>query len=95
MQMNGLNVMITISKYWQEWSNPRLIVMVLNNRDLNQVTWEERVQLGDGKTESTQSIPDFPYHKYAELIGPEGHLRAMTRRRSARRGTRRWPPTAR
>jgi len=72
MQMNGMNVMITISKYWREWSNPRLIVMVLNNRDLNQVTWEERVQLGDGKTESTQSIPDVPYHKYAELLGLKG-----------------------
>jgi pyruvate dehydrogenase (quinone) len=72
MQMNGLNVMITISKYWKEWSNPRLIVMVLNNRDLNQVTWEERIQLGTGKTESTQSIPDFPYHKYAELVGLKG-----------------------
>ena len=72
MQMNGLNVMITISKYWKEWSDPRLIVMVLNNRDLNQVTWEERIQLGEGKTESTQSIPDFPYHKYAELVGLKG-----------------------
>ena len=72
MQMNGLNVMITISKYWKQWSNPHLIVLVLNNRDLNQVTWEERVQLGEGKTESTQSIPDFPYHKYAELIGLKG-----------------------
>ena len=49
-----------------------LVVLVLNNRDLNQVTWEERVQLGEGKTESTQSIPDFPYHKYAELIGLKG-----------------------
>lgn len=72
MQMNGLNVMITVSKYWKQWSDPRFIIMVLNNRDLNQVTWEERVQLGDGKTESTQSIPDFPYHKYAELIGLKG-----------------------
>ena len=72
MQMNGLNVMITISKYWKQWSNPRLIVLVLNNRDLNQVTWEERIQLGAGKTESTQSIPDFPYHNYAELLGLKG-----------------------
>jgi pyruvate dehydrogenase (quinone) len=72
MQMNGLNVMITISKYWKNWSNPRLIVLVLNNRDLNQVTWEERISLGAGKTESTQSIPDFPYHRYAELIGLKG-----------------------
>ena len=72
MQMNGMNVMITVSKYWKEWSNPHFILMVLNNRDLNQVTWEERVQLGDGKTESTQSIPDFPYAKYAELLGLKG-----------------------
>ena len=72
MQMNGLNVMITISKYWKQWSNPRLIVLVLNNRDLNQVTWEERIQLGSGKTELTQSIPNFPYHRYAELIGLKG-----------------------
>lgn len=72
MQMNGLNVMITISKYWKRWSNPTLVVMVLNNRDLNQVTWEERVQLGEPKTPATQSIPDFPYAKYAELCGLKG-----------------------
>ena len=73
MQMNGLNVMITISKYWKDWSNPHLIVMVLNNRDLNQVTWEERVQLGVGKTESTQSqFPTSPIDKYAELLGLKG-----------------------
>jgi pyruvate dehydrogenase (quinone) len=72
MQMNGLNEMITIAKYWKQWSNPHLIVLVLNNRDLNQVTWEERIMLGAGKTESTQSIPDFPYHRYAELIGLKG-----------------------
>ena len=72
MQMNGMNVMITVSKYWKQWSNPTFIMMVLNNRDLSQVTWEERVQLGDGKTESTQSIPDLPYAKYAELLGLKG-----------------------
>jgi len=72
MQMNGMNVMITIAKYWKQWSNPKLIVLVLNNQDLNQVTWEERVQLGAGKTQSTQSIPDVAYHKYAELLGLKG-----------------------
>ena len=72
MQMNGLNVMITASKYWRRWSNPRFILMVLNNEDLNQVTWEERVQLGDGKTPLTQTIPNFPYHEYAELLGLKG-----------------------
>ena len=72
MQMNGLNVLITVSKYWKEWATPHWICLVLNNRDLNQVTWEERVQSGDPKTVSTQSIPDMPYHKYAELLGLKG-----------------------
>ena len=79
MQMNGMNVMITVSKYWKEWSNPHFILMVLNNRDLNQVTWEERVQLGDGKTESTQSIPDFPYAQIRGAARAEGHLLQRSR----------------
>src|SRR5690606_20210035 len=41
MQMNGLNGLISIAKYWKEWESPRLTIMVLNNRDLNQVTWEQ------------------------------------------------------
>ena len=72
MQMNGINVLITVSKYWKEWATPHWICLVLNNRDLNQVTWEERIQSGDPKTLSTQSIPDMPYHKYAELLGLKG-----------------------
>ncbi len=72
MQMNGLNELITIAKYWKRWSNPHLIVLVLNNRDLNQVTWEQRVLAGDPKLEATQNIPDFPFAKYAELLGLKG-----------------------
>ncbi|MGH8761820.1 MAG: thiamine pyrophosphate-requiring protein [Nitrosospira sp.] len=72
MQMNGMNEMITIVKYWQRWSNPHLVVMVLNNRDLNQVTWEQRALEGDPKFEASQDVPDFPYAAYAELIGLHG-----------------------
>jgi pyruvate dehydrogenase (quinone) len=72
MQMNGINELITISKYWKKWSDPRLIVLVLNNRDLNQVTWEQRVQSGDPKYVASQDIPDFPYARYAELLGLAG-----------------------
>ncbi len=72
MQMNGLNVLIDVAKYWKEWATPNWICLVLNNRDLNQVTWEERIQSGEPKTMSTQSIPDMPYHKYAELLGLKG-----------------------
>jgi pyruvate dehydrogenase (quinone) len=72
MQMMGNNELITISKYWREWSDPRLVVLVLNNRDLNQVTWEQRVLEGDPKYEASQDIPDFPFARYAELLGLRG-----------------------
>jgi pyruvate dehydrogenase (quinone) len=72
MQMLGNNELITISKYWKDWSDPRLIVLVLNNRDLNQVTWEQRAMSGDPKYEASQDLPDFPFARYAELLGLRG-----------------------
>ncbi|MBP0494850.1 thiamine pyrophosphate-requiring protein [Roseomonas indoligenes] len=72
MQMNGMAELITVAKYWQGWSNPSFVCMVLNNRDLNQVTWEQRVMEGDPKFEATQSLPDIPYARYAELLGLKG-----------------------
>src|SRR6185503_1732253 len=38
-QMNGMNEMLTIAKYRRRWADQRLIVLVLHNNDLNQVTW--------------------------------------------------------
>jgi pyruvate dehydrogenase (quinone) len=72
MQMNGINELITIAKYHHRWSDQRLIVMVLNNRDLNQVTWEQRAMSGDPKFEGSQDLPDFPYASYAEMLGLRG-----------------------
>jgi pyruvate dehydrogenase (quinone) len=72
MQMNGMNGLITISKYWQRWSDPRLVVLVLNNQDLNQVTWEMRAQSGEPKFEGSQQIPNVAYARYAELLGLKG-----------------------
>lgn len=69
MQMNGINGLITIAKYWREWRDPRLVVLVLNNRDLNQVTWEQRVLSGDPKFEASQDVPGFSYARYAESLG--------------------------
>jgi pyruvate dehydrogenase (quinone) len=71
-QMNGMNELITIGKYWERWSDPRLIVLVLHNDDLNQVTWEQRAMEGDPKFETSQVLPDFPYARYAELVGFKG-----------------------
>lgn len=72
MQMNGLAELITIAKYRDRWADPRLVVMVLNNRDLAYVTWEERVQAGDPKWEASQALPDVPYSEFARLIGLDG-----------------------
>jgi pyruvate dehydrogenase (quinone) len=72
MQMLGINALIDVADKYPRWSNKRLVVLVLNNRDLNQVTWEQRVLAGDPKLEASQVIPDFPFARYAELLGLQG-----------------------
>lgn len=72
MQMNGINGLISIAKYYKEWKDPRLVVLVLNNRDLNQVTWEQRVMEGDAKYPASQDLPDFEYAEYGKRLGLEG-----------------------
>jgi pyruvate dehydrogenase (quinone) len=71
-QMNGMNELITIAKYRHRWDDQRLVILVLHNNDLNQVTWEQRALEGDPKYEATQTLPEFPYAEYARLIGLEG-----------------------
>ena len=71
-QMNGMNELLTVKRYWQRWSDPRLVILVLHNDDLNQVTWEQRAMEGDPRFPGTQELPDFPYARYAELVGFAG-----------------------
>jgi pyruvate dehydrogenase (quinone) len=71
-QMNGMNELITIAKYWRRWSDPRLVILVLHNNDLNQVTWEQRAMEGDPRFAVSQDVPDFPYASYAEMLGLVG-----------------------
>ena len=72
MQMNGINGLITIAEHYEEWTNPHLVVLVLNNQDLNQVTWEQRAMEGDPKFEASQNIPAFNYARFAEEVGLKG-----------------------
>jgi pyruvate dehydrogenase (quinone) len=72
MQMLGMNALIDIADRHERWPNKQLVVLVLNNRDLNQVTWEQRVLAGDPKLEVSQVIPDLEYARYAELLGLRG-----------------------
>jgi len=72
MQMNGNAEMLTVAKYWKRWSDPRLIFLVLNNSDLNQVTWEMRIESGNPKYEPSQNLPHFNYAQYADQVGLNG-----------------------
>ncbi|HZP52647.1 thiamine pyrophosphate-requiring protein [Actinocrinis sp.] len=72
MQMNGMAELITAAKYWEQWSDPRMIVAVLNNQDLNQVTWEMRAMEGAPQFVPSQSIPDVHYADFARSIGLAG-----------------------
>src|SRR5947209_1401392 len=72
MQMLGINALIDIAHYRDRWPNKQLIVLVLHNNDLNQVTWEQRVLSGDPKLEASQVLPDFNYAWYAEGLGLKG-----------------------
>ena len=69
MQMNGINELITVHRYWRKWSDPRLIFLVLNNTDLNQVTWEQRILAGSPRNVETQPLPNFPYAGFGESLG--------------------------
>ena len=72
MQMNGLAELITIQRYWREWADPRLVVVVLHNDDLNQVTWEMRAMEGIPRFEASQSLPDVDYAAFARSLGLAG-----------------------
>ncbi|MET4657706.1 pyruvate dehydrogenase (quinone) [Streptomyces sp. PvP037] len=72
MQMNGMAELVTAAKYWREWQDPRLVVAVLNNQDLNQVTWEMRAMSGAPQFLPSQAIPDVPYADFARSVGLGG-----------------------
>jgi pyruvate dehydrogenase (quinone) len=72
MQMLGINALITVSKEWRQWADPRLIIMVLNNGDLNMVTWEQRITEGAPKFSASQDLPAFDYAAYARMLGLGG-----------------------
>ncbi|ATY11701.1 thiamine pyrophosphate-requiring protein [Amycolatopsis sp. AA4] len=72
MQMNGMAELITIARYHGLWTDPRCIVCVFHNNDLNQVTWELRAMGGAPKFEESQSLPDVDYAGFARSVGLEG-----------------------
>ncbi|WP_312516407.1 thiamine pyrophosphate-requiring protein [Massilia sp.] len=72
MQMNGINGLLTVARHWQAWPDKTFVVLVLNNRDLNFVTWEQRGMQGEPKYEDSQQLPDFSYAAFAKMLGLDG-----------------------
>jgi pyruvate dehydrogenase (quinone) len=72
MQMNGMAELITVAHYWQQWTDPRLIVAILHNNDLNQVTWEMRAMEGAPKFAESQTLPDVDFAAFARTLGLSG-----------------------
>jgi pyruvate dehydrogenase (quinone) len=72
MQMNGMAELITVAHYWQQWADPRLIVAILHNNDLNQVTWEMRAMEGAPKFAESQTLPDVDFAAFARTLGLSG-----------------------
>ncbi|WP_108248856.1 thiamine pyrophosphate-requiring protein [Planctomonas deserti] len=71
-QMTGIAELVTVSRLWREWADPRFVVCVLNNGDLAEVTWEQREMEGEPRFPASQALPEFPYAEYAELLGLRG-----------------------
>jgi pyruvate dehydrogenase (quinone) len=71
-QMGGLMELATARRYADRWTEPTFVVCIFNNRDLNMVTWEQRVLAGDPEYPASQTLPDLPYARIAELIGFKG-----------------------
>jgi pyruvate dehydrogenase (quinone) len=72
MQMAGIAELITVAARWPDWADPRFVVCVLNNRDLAEVSWEQRETEGEPRFPASQQLPDFPYARYADLLGLRG-----------------------
>jgi pyruvate dehydrogenase (quinone) len=72
MQMNGLAELLTIARYADRWADPRLVIAVLHNNDLNQVTWELRAMGGSPRVPETQDLPEVSYAGFARSLDLEG-----------------------
>ncbi|GAA1029487.1 thiamine pyrophosphate-requiring protein [Virgisporangium ochraceum] len=72
MQMAGLAELVTVAARWRDWADPRFVVCVLNNRDLAEVSWEQRESEGEPRFVTSQELPDVPYAQWASLLGLGG-----------------------
>lgn len=71
-QMTGVAELITVSRLWRKWENPVFAICILNNRDLAEVSWEQRETEAEPRFDDSQDLPDVDYAGYAKLLGLDG-----------------------
>ncbi len=71
-QMLGMNELITIKKYMEEWTNKQFIILVLHNNDLTQVSWEMRTEDANPRWTDSQALQTMDYAAYAQIFGFHG-----------------------
>lgn len=72
MQMLGINELITVAHRWRDWQDPRFVLLVLQNRDLAEVSWEQRETEGEPRFAASQEVPGFDFAAYARQLGLVG-----------------------
>ena len=72
VQMLGINELITVAEAWPAWEDPTMVIVVLSNRDLAEVSWEQRESESQPRFARSQEVPEFDMAAYAELLGLRG-----------------------
>ena len=72
VQMIGINELITVAEAWPAWEDPTMVIVVLSNRDLAEVSWEQRESESQPRFARSQEVPEFDMAAYAELLGLRG-----------------------
>ncbi len=72
MQMLGNGELLTVADRWAHWQDPRFVVLVLHNRDLAEVSWEQREMESQPRFAASQDVPGFDFAGYARLLGLHG-----------------------
>lgn len=69
-QAGGLSELATVRRHLDRLADlPPLVFCVLNNGDLNRLTWQRRAAAGDPLIPLSADVPALPYAEWARLAG--------------------------
>ncbi|MGE0547404.1 MAG: thiamine pyrophosphate-requiring protein [Kofleriaceae bacterium] len=71
-QLFGNGALTTIANHCKDWADHRLVVVVLNSGDLGVMRWDQRMTADPRNLDAFGDAHEFPYARYANLIGLQG-----------------------